>query len=73
MDVSSITGKGYTKVRMTHDGKSNFQVVPFDADNNRRMSLANEIGAYDGTAKWDKRADSLEVKADGAWEIIVSQ
>lgn len=73
VDVSFYTGKAYTTARITHDGRGHFLVVPYDASNNRMISLVNEIGAYNGTVKWDKRADSLEVKADGAWEIVVSQ
>ena len=72
VDCSAITGKAYNNVRMTHDGKANFLVVPFTGTT-RRVSLANEIGEYSGTAKWDRRADSLEVDADGAWTITVSQ
>ena len=73
VDCSAITGKGYTKAELTHDGKANFLVVPYDADNERKISLVNEIGVYDGTVRWDNRAASLEVKADGKWTITISR
>ena len=63
--------RGCTKATLTHMGKSNFIVTPYDADNDMRMLLVNEIGDYDGTVKWDQRATSLEIKADGAWSIRV--
>jgi len=62
---------GCTKAVLNHTGKGNFIVIPYDANNNRRSSLANEIGNYSGTVKWDGRARSLEVKADGAWSIAI--
>jgi hypothetical protein len=73
VDVSFYTGRAYTTARITHDGRGHFLVVPYDAGNNRMISLVNEVGAYNGTVKLDKRADSLEVKADGSWEIVVSE
>lgn len=64
---------GCTKVKLTHTGKANFIVVPYDVNNERKMGLCNEIGAYEGTVKWDARAASLEVTADGAWTIAVQK
>jgi len=73
VDVSFYTGKAYTRATLRHDGRGNFIVVPYDGANNRLLSLVNEIGPYSGSVKWNPRADSLEVKADGSWEITVSQ
>lgn len=64
---------GCTKAHLTHSGSRNFIVVPYDANNERISSLANEIGPYNGSVKWDARAASLEVKADGAWTIAVQK
>lgn len=61
----------HTKASLIHTGSRNFIVVPYDASNNRRSSLVNEIGAYEGTVKWDQRADTLEITADGEWTITV--
>jgi len=63
----------YTKARLTHSGKANFIVVPYDGNNNRLSSLVNEIGQYKGTVKWEPKARSVEVNADGDWEIVVSR
>ena len=73
IDVSGITGKAYTKATLTHDGKRNFIVRPLLPDGSDMMSLVNEIGEYQGTVKWDKRAATLTVRADGAWKITVMQ
>jgi len=62
---------GCTNAALTHNGTDNFIVVPYDASNSRRSSLVNEIGRYSGTVKWDAKADTLEIKADGSWSISV--
>ena len=62
---------GCTKATLSHNGKSNFIIATFDVDNERLVGLANEIGAYEGTVKWNAKIASLEVKADGAWSIAV--
>ncbi len=69
IDVGQVGG--CTKATLTHDGTRNFIVVPYDANNSRRSSLVNEIGKYSGTVKWDAKADTLEIKADGSWSISV--
>lgn len=61
----------HTTATITHDGSGHFLVLPFDQDNNRLISLVNEAGAYDGTVKWDQRAHTLQITADGNWTIIV--
>ena len=66
-----FTLAGCTKVKMDYVGDSNFIVVPYDVDNERLMSLANEIGTWTGTVKWDARAASLEVDGTGRWKIAV--
>lgn len=63
----------YTKVRLAHSGSRNFIVWPYDGDNDRHCLLVNEIGAYKGTVKWDRRTRSLEITADGSWTITVSR
>ena len=71
IDIGHLAG--YTKAKLTHDGKANFIVRPLDADGNERMSLVNEIGAYSGTVVWDKTGFTLSIKADGKWTITLSQ
>lgn len=73
VDVSAITGKAYTKAKLTHRGERNFIVRPSKADGAEMVTLVNEIGVYDGTVTWDRRAASLAVRADGAWTITVSR
>jgi hypothetical protein len=60
-------------VTLTHNGRHNFIVWTYDASDNRRSLLVNKIGVYKGTSKWDRRAASLEIKADGAWIISVGK
>ena len=61
---------GCSKVKLTHKGERNFIVRPYHGDQGG-ITLCNEIGAYEGTAKWDQKATSLEIDADGAWTIVV--
>ncbi len=71
LDVSPISGKGYRQAKVKHDGKSNFQVTSYRGDQYIDLMI-DEIGGYHGILRWDERADTLEIKADGAWEIVVS-
>ena len=71
VDCSAITGKAYKTATLTHDGERNFIVRPIDASGNEMVSLANEIGQYAGTVTWNRRADSLSVRATGKWTIEV--
>ena len=62
---------GCITISMNHDGESNFIVTPFDADNERMMTYANEIGPYSGTARWDGETALLEIDTGGGWTIKV--
>ena len=73
---------GLATFEMHHSGSSNFAVWLYDTNGKAVDLLANEIGAYSGTALEGVHADSmdaapgtylLEVTADGAWEITVQQ
>lgn len=65
-------------VTASHDGASNFIITALDENNNPTADmLVNAIGAYDGSSAFGLLgfggdATSLEVMADGTWEITVS-
>ncbi len=71
IDVDSSKQGGCTKVTLTHAGSENFIVVPYDDQNNRMISYANEVGKYEGTSKWNRKTDSIGIDADGMWTIKV--
>lgn len=54
--------------RFTHNGESNFQVVVFDEDADRRGGAVNEIGPYEGTARLDS-GGYIQITADGDWTV----
>lgn len=62
--------EGCSKAKLTHNGQRNF-IVRMYRGSTAGVTLANEIGPYEGTAKWDGRTTSLEIDADGAWTIAV--
>ncbi|MCA1788472.1 MAG: hypothetical protein LC667_01070 [Thioalkalivibrio sp.] len=57
---------------LTHDGRSNFQVLAYAADGGRDV-LVNEIGVYQGTRPlgFSELPVEIEIKADGAWTLTV--
>lgn len=65
-------------VTASHDGSSNFQVQILDANNESTFDLlVNEIGSYSGTTAFGLMGfggdpASIEVVADGSWEITVA-
>ncbi|MBN4925920.1 BatA domain-containing protein [Hoyosella rhizosphaerae] len=66
---------GLTRVELSHDGSSNFQVSFIDSQGNRAgRSLVNEIGAFSGstTASLGAGLYWLDVNADGPWTINLS-
>ena len=71
-DVVELPGNvaGCSKAKLTHNGSRNFIVRPYRGDQGG-VTLVNEIGPYEGTVKWDSRATSLEIDADGAWTVAV--
>lgn len=66
-----FTLAGCTKARLDYVGKSNFIVWAHNVDNEEIELLANEIGTWSGTVKWDARAASLAIDASGRWKIEV--
>src|SRR5690606_7625496 len=65
-------------VTASHEGSSNFQIATLDANNESTFDLlVNEIGNYEGTTAFGLMGFggdpvSLDVVADGAWEITVA-
>lgn len=67
---------GSARFNMTHDGDSNFIVWLYDEAGTAEALLANEIGQYDASTVENIPSDGfyfLDIVADGAWTIEVSQ
>jgi hypothetical protein len=60
-----------TQVTLTHDGESNFIVVPRKTSGKAGMSLVNEIGTYTGTRRLPAGTKYLEIDADGTWTVKI--
>lgn len=66
-----------TTVQMTHSGSSNFIINSYGEDEKRYAGLVNEIGVYEGSARFGdlpmldgpEAVAYLHVQADGAWTI----
>ncbi|MDA2811581.1 hypothetical protein O4J56_13145 [Nocardiopsis sp. RSe5-2] len=66
-----------TTVQMTHSGSSNFIINSYGEDETRYASLVNEIGVYEGSARFgdlpmldgSEAVAYLHVQADGPWTI----
>jgi hypothetical protein len=61
---------------MTHDGESNFAVTLLNDRGEMVDLLANEIGSFDGSQATGIQRDGdylLNIQADGAWTVMVSQ
>ena len=70
--ISSVQiPKGLYKVTLHYEGEHNFIVVPYDATGDRKSSLANEIGDYDGSVIFDEDINGgyIQVKSSGDWII----
>lgn len=69
------TGQRLLEVEMSHAGSSNFIVWLYDADGNQVMNFANVIGDYQGSRYFnpDPGVYVLDVVADGAWTIDISE
>ena len=67
--------EGLYKISLTYKGTSNFIVVPYDGDGDRKSSWANEIGTYNGSVIYsDSLKDGyIEVKSSGQWTITISK
>lgn len=67
--------KGLYKISLTNKGSSNFIVVPYDGDGDRKSSWSNEIGDYSGSVIYfDSLSDGyIEVKSSGQWTITISK
>ena len=63
--------KGFKRIAFSHDGTSNFIVIPIDAKGKSGVSLVNEIGNYKGTVALPSGTKYLWVKADGNWNYSV--
>lgn len=68
--------QGFLITDSTHSGQRNFIVNLFDEDGNRIENIVNKIGNYKGKQIFSidsAGAYQMEVKADGNWEINMSQ
>jgi hypothetical protein len=63
--------KAGTRVTLTHDGESNFIVVPRKTSGKAGISLVNEIGTYSGTRVMRSGTKYLEIDADGTWTVKI--
>jgi len=64
-------------ITASHDGSSNFALTVLDSDNAMSELPVNVIGSYEGTTAYgldeiSAQAASLEIVADGDWEITVA-
>jgi hypothetical protein len=74
----AIKGDAPAALEIRHKGESNFAVVSYNAKGEYLDLLVNEIGDYSGrvlvyneiTRYQDERVRSLEITADGDWEIV---
>lgn len=64
--------QGLKRIKLTHDGTSNFIVRPIDARGAEGYSLVNEIGPFTGTMLLPKGTRYLSVMADGNWSLKIS-
>lgn len=71
------TASAATTLQLTHAGSANFIVVPYAADGTRLGSVANEIGAYEGSSVLGEaviggapeEVEFLHIQADGGWTL----
>jgi len=64
---------GFFAASAVHEGSRNFIVEGLDSNDERIELTFNDVGTYSGTALVGNRGDvvTLDVSADGAWEITV--
>lgn len=68
--------KAMYSVKLTHDGRSNFIVVPYNSRGERDYSLVNDQGPFDGSKVFVVESDDeyiFDVAADGAWTIEIAK
>jgi hypothetical protein len=63
---------GFHRIKLTHDGESNFIVHPITPSGDEGYSLVNEIGSYSGTKVLPVNTQYVSVIADGNWSLRVS-
>ena len=71
-DFFDLDLDGPSIVVLTHDGRSNFQVLAYPAEG-RRNVLVNVVGGYEGTRPlgFSEIPVEIEIKADGGWTFTV--
>lgn len=66
--------QGLTVFKMTHDGRSNFNITLLDSQGQRVDLLVNEIGSFDGSKAVGISQPGtyiLDISADGNWTVTI--
>lgn len=67
---------GLATVKLKHTGDSNFSIWVLDKNGDNVELLVNEIGSFDGSKAFQVPNDgkyTLDVSADGPWEVTIQQ
>ncbi|MDZ4171494.1 MAG: hypothetical protein U1C19_04960 [Methanobacteriaceae archaeon] len=66
---------GLMRLKMTHNGSSNFAIWLYEVSSGSKELVVNEIGSYDASRAFNIPAGTymLDVSADGPWTVDISQ